>query len=60
MIDKEIKIFKDVAGEWRWHVVAANNKIIADSGESYINKSDCVRSATTLFPGVEMVEVDAH
>jgi len=28
-------IYQDKAGEWRWRLVAKNNEIIADSGESY-------------------------
>jgi uncharacterized protein YegP (UPF0339 family) len=35
-------IFKDVAGYWRWHLVAANGKKIADSGEGYVNEQDCM------------------
>lgn len=35
-------IFKDVQNYWRWHLVAANNKIIADSGEGYANEQDCL------------------
>lgn len=35
-------IFKDASGYWRWHLMAANNRIIADSGESYHNEQDCL------------------
>jgi len=28
--------------QWRWRLRAANHKIIADSGEAYHNKSDCL------------------
>jgi len=34
--------FKDTAGEWRWHLKAANGRIIADSAEGYKNKQDCL------------------
>jgi len=27
--------------QWRWRLVAANNKTIADSAEGYTNKIDC-------------------
>jgi uncharacterized protein len=40
-------MFKDTSGQWRWRLVAANNRIIAVSGESYWNKQDC-RSAISL------------
>lgn len=36
------QVFKDQTGQWRWHLRAANNKIVAASGESYWNKSDCL------------------
>jgi uncharacterized protein len=35
-------IYKDMAGGWRWRLVAANGRTIADSGESYYNKQDCL------------------
>ncbi len=35
-------IYKDVAGYWRWRLRAANNRIVADSGEGYANKADCL------------------
>ena len=37
------KIFKDKTGEFRWRLVADNGKTIADSGEGYNNKADCLR-----------------
>jgi uncharacterized protein len=43
-------MFKDVNGHWRWHLTAANNRIIANSGESYLNKQDC-RAAIDLVKG---------
>lgn len=35
-------VYTDTAGQWRWRLVANNNKIIANSGEGYWNKSDCL------------------
>ena len=34
--------YKDSLGEWRWRLLAANNKSIAVSGEGYKNKQDCL------------------
>jgi len=28
--------------QYRWRLIAANHRIVADSGESYWNKSDCL------------------
>lgn len=35
-------VYKDNAGYWRWRLLAANKRIIADSSESYNNKQDCL------------------
>jgi uncharacterized protein YegP (UPF0339 family) len=35
-------IYVDANGHWRWRLIAANNRIIADSGEAYINKQGCL------------------
>ncbi|MBY0559710.1 DUF1508 domain-containing protein [Hyphomicrobium sp.] len=37
-------VYKDTGGYWRWRLVANNNKIIANSGEGYWNKSDCIHA----------------
>lgn len=38
----KFKVYRDVKGEYRWNLEADNGKKIADSGEGYINKSDCL------------------
>lgn len=43
-------IYKDVQGYWRWYLQAANDRKIADSGESYYNKQDCL-GAINLVKG---------
>jgi uncharacterized protein len=35
-------VYKDVSGFWRWTLYAGNNRKIANSGEGYHNKSDCL------------------
>ena len=35
-------VYKDKQGYWRWYLNAANNRKIADSGEGYYNKQDCL------------------
>ena len=39
-----VELYKDVAGEWRWRLVAANGKIIADSGEGYRRRGGAVKA----------------
>ena len=35
-------IYQDRQGHWRWNLQAANNRKIADSGEGYYNRQDCI------------------
>ncbi len=42
MADFEVK--KDNKGQWYWTFQANNNRMIARSSESYINRTDCVDS----------------
>lgn len=44
------QVYQDTANHWRWRLVAANHRIIADSAESYWNQSDCL-SAIQLVKG---------
>jgi uncharacterized protein YegP (UPF0339 family) len=46
-------LYKDAASQWRWTLYAANNKKIADSGESYWNKADCQH-------GIDLVKGTNH
>ncbi len=39
--------YQDANKQWRWRLKAANGRIIANSGEGYVNESDC-DSAITL------------
>ena len=41
-------VYKDTAGQFRWRLFAANNRIIADSAESYVNKSDCTHGISLV------------
>ncbi|MFZ5718682.1 MAG: YegP family protein [Pseudomonadota bacterium] len=35
-------VYIDVARQWRWTLYAANGRKIANSGEGYFNKQDCL------------------
>lgn len=48
----KFEIYKDGIGQWRWKFLASNGRIIADSGEGYINKTDCLH-------GIELVKLEA-
>ncbi len=34
-------VYQDKAGQWRWRLWAANNRIVADSGEGYASRAAC-------------------
>lgn len=35
-------VYLDTAHQWRWTLYAANGRKIANSGEGYFNKQDCL------------------
>ena len=45
----DFQIHLDNLGEYRWRMRADNYETIADSGEGYVNKSDCEH-------GIELVK----
>ncbi len=45
----KFQVYKDHKEEWRWRYVAGNGRIIADSGEGYRRKEDCLH-------GIELVK----
>jgi uncharacterized protein YegP (UPF0339 family) len=54
----EYTIYQDAKREWRWHFTT-NGRVIADSGEGYVNRQDAERgiqimknSADALVKGV--------
>lgn len=40
--------FQDKNGGWRWHVLARNNRIVAESGEAYTRRADARRTWVKL------------
>jgi len=36
------KLYKDIQNQFRWRLRAVNNKVMADSGEGYINWQDAM------------------
>lgn len=40
--------YEDARKEWRWRLVAANGRIIADSGEGFTTKGGAVINARTV------------
>jgi uncharacterized protein YegP (UPF0339 family) len=38
-----VQVYQDANDEWRWRRRSANGKILADSGEGYVERRDCLR-----------------
>lgn len=49
--------YRDRNREWRWTLKASNNRIIADSGESYRRKADCMAAIAMMQLGAEFAKV---
>lgn len=49
------EIYPDIAGFWRWRLLAANGRVLA-SGEGYYNKLDCL-TAIQLVKNSSTAEV---
>lgn len=42
-------VYKDKHHEWRWRLVAGNNKIIAEGGEGYRKRRACLLMRLTVM-----------
>jgi uncharacterized protein YegP (UPF0339 family) len=49
---KRVQLYADEAGQWRWRVKAANNRITSSSGESFDSKENARRAAESAHPDV--------
>jgi uncharacterized protein YegP (UPF0339 family) len=38
------QILSDASGQWWWNLVAANGRVIANSGERYQTKAECLEA----------------
>jgi uncharacterized protein YegP (UPF0339 family) len=44
----KFEVYSDKSGQWRWRFKANNGRIVADSGEGYVNKKDCEDGARVV------------
>jgi uncharacterized protein YegP (UPF0339 family) len=56
--DDIVTVFKDKAGEWRWHRIAANGKRVSESGEGFKNRAYAMTSAATYNEGLRILVAD--
>lgn len=56
----DFQVYQDKADEWRWRLRANNYETIADSGEGYKEKSDCLHGielVKELAPNAPVIEI---
>ena len=46
-----VNLYKDKRGKWRWNIKATNGNILADSGQGYSRKQDCLRGLYRIIDG---------
>jgi uncharacterized protein YegP (UPF0339 family) len=51
------ELYKDAGGEWRWRLVANNSKVIADCGEGYRRRHECVEAIERLKRMVDVASI---
>lgn len=42
---QRFEAYEDIGGKWRWRLLAADERIVASSGESFSSKSAALRAA---------------
>lgn len=42
------EVYRDAADEWRWRLIHPNGRVLADSGEGYVSKSDAVHGLSVV------------
>ncbi len=54
----KFQVYKDKSGEYRWRLVAANGRTVADSGESYTRRDNAIRAIGRVTEGVDTAEIE--
>lgn len=54
----KFQVYKDHAGQFRFRFIAANNRIIANSGEGYYNKKDCLDAINLIKANAPSAPID--
>lgn len=53
----EFTIYRDSAGGFRWRLQAGNNRIVADSGESYVERSGAKQAAERVRNAIGSAQI---
>jgi hypothetical protein len=51
-----VQVYEDDRGEYRWRAIAGNGRIVATSGEGYVEEKYAAGMARRIFPGTPVVK----
>lgn len=51
-------LYRDVKNEYRWKLVATNGNTVADGGEGYKNKQDCLATVASIQKSAADAPID--
>ena len=54
----DLQVYKDKSKEYRWRIVHKNGKVLADSGEGYARRRNCVNALRNLYQYITAEEID--
>jgi uncharacterized protein YegP (UPF0339 family) len=58
--EPKIVVYKDRKKEWRWRLIAANGKAIANSGEGYKRRIDMLKALGTIYEALSRSDEGLH
>lgn len=50
-------IYEDARGDWRWRLKARNGRVIADSAEGYVSRTNARRAAETVRDTMKLADI---
>lgn len=50
-------LYKDRKHQWRWRIVAANGRKVANCGEGYINRSHALKMLTKFATALNIKDI---
>lgn len=50
----QFQYYEDAGGDWRWRLVARNNRVVADGGEGYYDLANAQRAVRSFCQSVHL------
>ena len=54
---QRIEVYKDLLNKWRWRYISKNGRIMADSGQGYTRRYECLKSLYKVMDYLEEAEI---